>query len=262
MGPSEAISTGESALRAIVRDILGDRWQQLISASDLAETINRKNLEPKVRPGAQETDDLLSYVDTGVLTKLIVDRWSQFAPVFGNVKRTKQCLNAFVVYRRRVAHNRDLLPFERDLLSGLSGMFRNQVSIYLQSRRTSPSFYAQIETSTDSQGTPGKNLFVYSGNPPVIRVGETLTYAATATDPRGRPIEWHLEVSKANYVYATSRAVHSTGDAAQLSWTPEPAHFNSKIFVHLLARNKGTYHALDTGWDDMVSWPYLMEPPY
>jgi hypothetical protein len=264
MQPSEAVETGESALRSIVREILGERWQQLISENDLGSTVERQGLEPKQRPGALRTDDLLSYVDTPILTKLVLNQWSRFAPVFGNRDRMKQSFNAFVVYRRRVAHNRPLLPFERDLLSGLAGQFRNQISLYRQKANPKPGYFSSIDSSSDPEGRPGSNeLRTLLDSSPIVRVGETLTFSATASDPRERRIEWDLQVTQEhipNYVMNIFD-VKAEGESVRLDWTPQPDDFGSTVYVWLVARNGSAYYRSRYGIDDSVVWAFTFEPP-
>ncbi len=155
MDQSEALATAETALRSIVRHLLGDAWQELLRPNQLDKAQDRRRKEPAQRPGALETDDLLSYVDTPDLTGLVMGQWSTFAPVFQSDTRTQAAFDTLNVYRRRVAHNRPLLTFERDLLSGISGLVRNQVAIFMQKQQPVPSFYAQIATAVDQEGRAG-----------------------------------------------------------------------------------------------------------
>lgn len=266
MTPSEAIETGENALRSIVRELLNDSWVSLIGDRALAATEDRRQQEPKQRPGALESDDLLSYVDLPILTTLILKQWPVFKPVFGNYERAKVAFNAFTVYRRRVAHSRPLLSFERDLLSGISGQIRNQVSIYRQARNPTPQYFAVIEESADFEGRTGVQPY---GNAscypyPIISAGKTYTFTASATDPRDREIEWALHVNAwQGPSYEVGQAEFTAlGKSVTMTWTPAPEDFAATVYVWLAARNLSGYHASEYGYDDAVIWAYTFEPPY
>ena len=51
--------------------------------------------------------------------------------------------------RNAVGHSRPLLPFERDLLSGIAGQIRNQVTIYMSTQDEAGDIYPRIESVTD-----------------------------------------------------------------------------------------------------------------
>jgi hypothetical protein len=267
MDQSEALATAETALRSIVRELLGPDWHTRLSQKELEHAEARRVEEPRVRPGALETDDLLSYIDTSILTRLITENWEKFKPVFGNIKRSKVAFEALNVYRRRVAHHRPLLAFERDLLSGISGQIRNQIAIYRQAQNPAPQFYAQIGSAVDQEGRPAStgNAYMLSRDPaPIIRVGETLTFTADAVDPRGRPLEWALAIGEFVSVFVPPYSgEQSTGDSITLNWTPSEKDFASTIYVHLCVRNmSGFYRLRDSQSDDIVYWQYAFEPPY
>ncbi len=73
-------------------------WQGLLPPNQLDKARERRQKEPKQTPGAPETDDLLSYVDTPDLTGLVMDNWATFAPVLENSDRTRAALDTTKVY--------------------------------------------------------------------------------------------------------------------------------------------------------------------
>lgn len=216
-------------------------------------------------------DDLLSYVDTPVLTRLVLNEWSRFAPVFRNRDRIKASFNALNVYRRRVAHHRPLLPFERDLISGIAGMIRNEVSIWQQAQ-DGPQFYARIEASQGpaGPGVPGARYSAAGVRPPIVRIGETIEITCDGWDPRGRDLEWAISVTRGVYISLGVPPTFQVGpNRTTHKWTVEADQVSPDITVAIWLRNalpyrRDVYSSAAGGFDfdDVVHFAFEVEPPH
>jgi hypothetical protein len=103
-------------------------------------------------------------------------------------------------------------------VSGLTGLIRNEVTIYLSENGTKEDegdFYARIEEVVDHFGnryvgkatdgrssvTPGQRLYV----------GDVLTLQCRGADPQGKQLAWELQA-------VGDAAQHFTGDAVQIKY--------------------------------------------
>ena len=141
MEPTDALRAIENALRIVIREILGRQgWLSATGAPDEGRLRERQVEESKRRDGAAVSADLLDYTETYHLTGLIGRNWEKFQPIFNDKARTLAFFGVIEDVRNSVAHSRDLVPFERDLISGIAGQIRNQVSLFRSSRTESTKY--------------------------------------------------------------------------------------------------------------------------
>jgi hypothetical protein len=161
MEPTEAISACEGAMRNVIRLMMGDSWATSLTSAQRSQVQRSMENEHQRREGVIVSDDLLAFADTRHLTKVIGSNWETFAPVFENRVRTGVSFEALTSYRNAVQHGRRLVPFERDLLSGISGQIRNMITLHLNRVQEARRHYPVIESATDSLGNVGLEGDVY-----------------------------------------------------------------------------------------------------
>ncbi len=86
----------------------------------------------------------LEYANLYDLREIIRRHWQPVSPALGARKETDALLSEAVRFlalldradalRNTVAHSRELLPFEEDLLAGIAGDIENRVTIYMSSQ--------------------------------------------------------------------------------------------------------------------------------
>ncbi|MGW4295067.1 hypothetical protein ACWEH1_18695 [Micromonospora chersina] len=152
MEHGEALAAVETALRNIVRQIMGDAWQAATGAPDLERLREKQQEARRRRDGSVVADDLLAFVEWHHLTGLIERNWAAFKPVFDDLARTKVFFGILSDYRNDVAHSRELNDFEKHLLVGSSGQLRNQIAIYRGQAVGSSAYYPTIERAWDNFG--------------------------------------------------------------------------------------------------------------
>jgi hypothetical protein len=190
----EAITTAESDLRALIREVLGDGW---LTKSDIeAARLEVKRAEDrKRRPGSVVDDDLLSYTEFYELKDIVVRNWDEFTDVWRSRRYFEAIFERLADFRNPNAHSRQLLPFEEHLVLGLSGEIRNTITLHRSTTAVTGEHYPILELIEDSLG----NRFVpteeqQSGSgfriPVTFSVGETVTFKLKAWDPQGRDIRW------------------------------------------------------------------------
>jgi len=228
--------------------------------------------EHQRREGVIVSDDLLAFADTRHLTKVIESNWATFAPVFKNRVRTGVSFEALTSYRNAVQHGRRLVPFERDLLSGISGQIRNMITLHLNRVQEARRHYPLIESATDSLGNIALEGDVYpwdEDNPLAeFEVGDVLTLDASAWDPKDRKLNWLLLVSNDYMTGTWNKYVVSTTSgnpvSVRLSLTEEMVALNLKVGLALA--NASPYHAHPGSlglapYDDIRYFHYRANPP-
>ncbi len=150
MEPTDALRSIETALRLLISDVLGSpRWLAAPGAPSEDRLRERQAEEAKRRDGATVSSNLINYTETYHLTTIIEKNWEKFQPAFKDKIRTLAYFGVINDVRNSVAHSRDLVPFERDLISGIAGQLRNQVSLYRSAQTASAKYYPLIEDLKD-----------------------------------------------------------------------------------------------------------------
>lgn len=257
--PTLAIQTVETALRELIRRVLGPDWTTKRGAPDLERLKEKQEEDRKRRDGAIVSDDLLAYTEFYSLTQLIEKNWDSFKPAFGDLARTKVLLGILGDFRNPVAHSRDLLPFERDLLSGASGQLRNQVSLFLSRDDGPHRYYSSIESVTDSFGYSGGTSYDADLHvcPTRLSVGERITFQCMGIDPRGRELTWRLEVGNS---FDKVEIATAAGVPAELVWDIGAAHVGEKRWVRISIEHDGSFQRWGN-YDDERFYTYHVNPP-
>ncbi|MEV7816265.1 hypothetical protein AB0P05_37135 [Streptomyces flaveolus] len=249
----------EIALRELIRKVLGPNWGEKRGAPDLERLREKQEEDRKRRDGAIVNDDLLAYTELYSLTQLIEKNWESFKPAFGDSARTKVFLGILADFRNPVAHSRQLLPFERELLSGAAGQLRNQVSLFLSRDDGPHRYYSSIESVTDSFGNLAGSFHDADRFHTGIRlnVGDRLSFHCMATDPRGREILWRLEIGTSTQ---HEEIATIAGVPAELIWEVEERHVGEKRWVRISAAHTGRFHRRGD-FDDERFLTYNVNPP-
>ena len=265
-GVASALAGVEIALRLAVRAVFPD-WQEELHADQLKRLEKVRRTETNKKEGVQASDDLLDYLELHKLVSLIQDNWSKFEPVFEDEQQTKVLLSLVCKFRNSVAHSRDLVKFEQDLVRGVSGMLRNQVSMFRTSSENAARYYPVIESLTDSFGRPGisesnwreRNLHQR------IDVGHPLSVRGRASASRGREIRW--------YVLWTDEGLFvggCPGEKWDLIAAGEDVEFDVEVNERVIGEKKelliaivadSKYHRSTTGWDDLRAFHFSVSPP-
>jgi hypothetical protein len=155
MEPYEAISSLEASLRALILDVLGETW---IDQTDISvEELERRRAEEIARrKGAAVEQNLLAYAHIYELRKIIHKNWEKFKPALLDKKHFDVYMDRVEDFRNAPMHSRELLPFERDLLSGIVGQIRNLTTLFRSQKGPDRKHYPVAESIVDSFGTQFK----------------------------------------------------------------------------------------------------------
>lgn len=268
MHPTLALETIERSLRQLYEVVFGgmygsDWLEQLISGDKVAALAVRQQAEVDTRAkrgAATVSTRLVDYTEFYQLTGIAEKHWSDVSPALGAKKEFLPLLARFEDLRNTVAHNRPLLPFEADLLSGIAGEIRNRVTIFMSSRPIGNEFWARVETISDNFGHVVDGVAtVQSENPGVqtgktLRVGDTVSFECRATDPKGRPISWSLTTLPGGEVCA------DTGEFVQMTWTVDEANVGQQTSVHIGMKSDSANHRWSNGLDGLALFYYQVLP--
>ena len=145
MEPTEAVNALEAAFRELIRLVWGDDWIAK-SKVDVSRLEGKLRTEQTMRRGASVSTNLLDYTEFTELGQILLDNWSDFAPAFGKQKYPKLYVERLNNLRNAPMHSRVLLPFERDLLSGMVGELLNMMAIYRSEKGPDMELYPVIDS--------------------------------------------------------------------------------------------------------------------
>jgi hypothetical protein len=166
LDPTVALETCENALRQLMthayHHAYGDGWLERISTEDQRnEWESRAETEKTTRKGVAVIPSVgLAYANFYELLGFAEGHWDPLAAALGKKASIMALLKRFDNLRNTVAHNRELVTFEKELYSGIAGQIRNQVTIYMTTQDPAGDHYPRIESVIDSYGN------TYNGDAP------------------------------------------------------------------------------------------------
>lgn len=274
MEPTVALVTCEQALRqlmgAVFASNFGDDWiGKVASEKDVSAWRERRTTEVAKRTTRGVMDvpqNELAYAEFYQLREIADRHWNLLTGALGAKKETGALLKRFDDLRNTVAHSRDLLPFEADLLSGIAGEIRNRVTKFMSAQDPAGEYYPRIESVTDSFGNRADRMFARHTNV-TLRPGDRIAFACRGTDPHGRELRWQLVVplsrgdAKDFLGLRIQREVEATGDEVTLEWhvADDNVMEAAEVVVRLTALGS-KYHRLPH-CDDYLKMLYSVAPP-
>jgi hypothetical protein len=179
-------------------------------------------------------------------------------------KEVVALLKRFDNLRNTLAHSRDLLPFEEDLLAGVAGDIRNRVTIYMSSQDISGDFYPRIESVRDSFGNEPTSAalaelghWAHCATDLTVRPNDVVDFTCRGTDPQGRELEWAVSTNM------SIRWGHATGDAdsGTVRWLVSADDVQDAKTILVYMRAKGTDYHRRGSFDQGASFTYRVLPP-
>ncbi|WP_416063787.1 hypothetical protein [Rhodococcus indonesiensis] len=270
--PTLALTTTERALRQLYTQVFGELhgsgWlTDLLGEDQVKRLVEKRDVEAKRREerGVAETPtSLVEYTEFFQLVSIADKNWHHLAPALGEKKDTLALIRRFEQLRNTVAHSRELLPFEEDLLSGIAGEIRNRVTFYMSKTTETNEYWARIESITDSYGNSVDGLATTRSSNPgcltgqTLRVGEVVTFDCRASDPKGRKITWKMAFLPSAASDREPEAVE--GDDVRLKWEVQPHHVSSQSSVHIRMTSDSPSHRWQEGVDGMALFYYTVLP--
>lgn len=272
MAPHVALASCERSLRDLLtialRKQFGDDWiSQVFEADDVDSLRRKQTAEEKRRTKrgvAAVSTNLIEYAEFTQLTRLITRHWELLGGALGAKKEITVLLDRFEALRNTVAHSRELLPFEAELLSAIAGEIRNRVTIHISGQDPAGQYFPRIELVRDSLGNSTETALevqpqmftVTTGT--TLRPGDVVTFTCRGVDPQNRQLNWAFQVPDG----ARYTPEDADGDAVEWTWEVKPSHIHAQAVLGVFLTSDGDYHRYGpTHQDCLVAFRYEILPP-
>ncbi|WP_127886351.1 hypothetical protein [Rathayibacter festucae] len=261
MDPSEALRSIETVLRIVVRSRLGDEWLSFPKTKPREKLEERVAVEQSSRRGVRVSTDLLEYTDLYELIEILEQDWAKFKPIFGDWSSIKPYFGIAKRVRNTVAHNRSVVRYEQELLSGTAGYIRNLVALNREEEDPSREFYPLIEKVEDNLGRAGFKENERHVDPIRVNVGDSVSFVASASDSRGRVIQWGVAKRDSIWFPTAFRAGgRASGENVTLQYEFTEWDVSEFVSIAVAIRADERYHRR-SGYDDMRVFTYAVNPP-
>ena len=247
----------------------GDGWLSVVASQKQSTDWSERCVAEaaRVKRGVAAVPEVgLSYANFYDLLTIADKHWEELAPALDKKAITFRLLERFEQLRNSVAHGRPLLAFERDLLSGIAGQIRNQVTIFMSTQDDAGEYYPRIESITDSFGhridSAGSVDHELAGSQitgKVLRPGDVVTYTAIGTDPQDRTLRWRLTSSQTGRLLA--QELSSKGTPVALTWVVDDGDVTETAVVQIHMEADGARYHRFVGFDHRAFFHYTVRPP-
>jgi len=268
MNSSDSLKRAENALRDFISYTLesefGQDWIDKCGVSEekLKVWSNRRDEESKKLQGRKIETRLIYFADFHDLWTILKKHWANiFSGVFGKQKTMEIFLEELGKYRNMDAHQRELLPYQKSLVIGISEEIRNKIIRFrsMKEEKSSDDYFPRIERIADNLGnvwTPKKKragIEVLNTNC-ILSVGDTLTFQISATDPYGESLMYRIKNS------GSGNRSDNWKELDALEYTVSESDVGIRFYIRLEIKSKREYHA-NRGYDEKVTFMYQVLPP-
>lgn len=192
--------------------------------------------------------------------------WEPLALVFPDKEEALVFFRRFNELRNPSSHGRPLYHHESQLLQGIAGQVRNQVTVFISCRDEAGDYYPRIEVVWDSLGYRydcGPANASYMGavhdTRAVLRPGDQITLSGTAIDPQGRPLLWDLSSNRSGAISQRSEA--ASGERVDFEWSISNDDVAEKNWLTFVLTAAGTPFHREGEHDFRLTLSYCVRPP-
>jgi hypothetical protein len=255
MEESEALKEVENSLRDFISNFLeqniGKDWFDScgITPERIIKWKERKEIEEKTQKYSAIEKRLLYYSDFYDLINIIDKNWDKgFKDVFGDKTTMMVFLHLLEDFRNPEAHRREFLPHQKHLILGISGEIRNRIILYRSKKETGEDYFPRLESVKDNLGNSWvQGDMEWLTTKSTLRVGDTIQFLITATDPLGEDLEYSC----------LSKSKWQNSKTIEIQLTEKEIGKNSNFTIAI--RSMRNYHARGI-YDDAAFFFYLILP--
>ncbi len=269
LSPTEAVNTCENALRDLTthafRTKFGDGWLEKISTDkQRASWAEKADLQDK----RKARRGVVAVPATGLAYSYLYDllgfaekHWEPLAEALGKKNEVLPLLDRFEQLRDLAAHGHALRVFEQEYMSGVAGLIRNKVTIYVSTLDPVGDVYPRIESVSDNFGNEvhtmtDQRLSGQCDTSLVLSIGDPVTFTCTGTDPQDRRLTWQLSAGDGSPI---AKAEAASGEVVELIWTVESRHVTEQQIIQLVLTSSGEFHR-HSQFDQMLFFIYKVRP--
>jgi hypothetical protein len=256
------VETAERSLRYLVRAIRGDDWSADLTPEQIKRITQYREGEVARRVGVSLSSDLLEYTSLEHLADVIGRRWEDFKDVIGDQQTFFVNVKRFKGLRDPTSHIRPLVPYERELLSGIAGEWQNLAAKHRSAMGPDREWYPVIESIMDSFGrgvTPLLNIPSTATDPVRLQVGDVVTFECKAHDPQDRELTWVMFIGKSTGLPAVPPTT-MTGSSVTFTWKVGKEHVGENVYILLQMRSSGPYYR-EGEYDGVTRLNYAVSVP-
>lgn len=150
---NEELKKLEQALRDVIVFALnlkyGTNWIDNLKITDERKNIWKQKMEEEAKrlKGNIIDNRIIYYSDFYDLVSIIDKHWNDtFKEIFDDKKQIEVFLDIISTYRVPIAHNRELLNHQKNLLAGISGMIRNSIAEYKANKDNEDNYYPKFQS--------------------------------------------------------------------------------------------------------------------
>lgn len=191
------INKYENTLRRIILSIIGsqDNSDYKVPTERVDKWKEKRIIEEKKNNGVLFENRLLYYSDFYDLKTIIDKNWEYFLPIFNDKKRFMVFFKEVEQFRNTLAHGRDLIESQTNLLKGIVSDLKNSITIYYNKNEMKDDYFIKITKINDNLG----NIFFIPGASrpiPILRVDDEYELYVEAIDPKDRKIIYSLHTDR------------------------------------------------------------------
>lgn len=200
---NNTIQEYENILRSLIIIILTEKYNEeyenhyRISPERLNKWKEKRDIETK-KYGITREERLIYYSDIFDLKTIIDKNWDLFQLIFKSKKRFEVFFEELEKFRNSLAHGRELLTYQHNLIDGIIGDLKTQLVIYRSKNEKVNDYYIQILKISDNYGNTWNHTDRLASiglvTDLLVRVGDSLEFIVDAYDPKGRTIKYFLSV--------------------------------------------------------------------
>jgi hypothetical protein len=220
----------------------------------------RKATESKRRDGIRPESRLLYFSDLTDLHSIIFKNWETYKECFGNKKKFDVYLSRLEDLRNPNAHSRRLAPFEVDLVKGICGELRQDITLYLAVMNDEPEHFPRIERVEDSFGNvvpPDMSSLLFINTGLTVRPGDVVVFTGSAWDPDSMEITWNVQLPSSGIIDEVCK-----GNNMTFTWNVTQENIGDPGSVAFGISSPRTYHrgSMMVGPDDTCYFSYRVLP--
>lgn len=266
--PSIALSTLETAIRELMTyeymSAYGSSWMEKVTSTaqrEMWESRAKDEAAARVPKGVARVPNVgLAYANFYDLIRIAEAHWQPLSAALGKLKSVLPLLERFDNLRNTIGHSRPLLPFEEDLMSGIAGQIRNQVTIYMSKQDDAGEIYPRIESITDSFGrrvvsnvVEGEVAGSVQSYDITVHPDEVVTFVCIGVDPQGRELFW--------FGPSGASVQGPSGSPTTLSWVVQHEDVTETGSVQIYMKTAGTLYHRFGSFDHRAYFTFRVRPP-
>lgn len=260
--PTKNLRNVENSLRGLIFVVLneeyGDGWIKRcgVSKDRIEKWQKRKENEKKKQKSGSIEERLIYYSDFYDLKTIISKNWNDFLNVFIDKTTIETFLMILEKYRNSDAHRRELFPYQKYLIAGISGEIRSSITKYHSNKKTGIDCFPRIENVRDNFGNScTADSVLFCKTKMILRPGDEIEFIVAASDPDDLELEYSISTKPGTWPEIKTKWQKSN----TLKYKITKKNISKRLSIEISIRSPREYHA-DDDRDDFAQFVYSVFP--